>query len=139
MEDIISYICGELSVISAIGSGQKLKVSLGKYGDHLTVDNTILPGLTRMISRNSRESGISTVKKIITFALELHNLYFLISHKLIGCANVYPRSFDKLESELNKVISGLNNISVTYADDKTVLIEIKDIIDKIESRQASIY
>ncbi len=131
--EIIEHITAGLNIVASLGVGQKIGVSTGVFGSTLYIDSSIMQGVSRRYRGDSREVTVSAVKKLVNWAIDLCNTYWLIT-KTPGVASKYTQYYAQLNRGLESAIPGIGNMKLTYADDATILIELDSIRDSIEDR-----
>lgn len=131
--EILEHITAGLNVVASLGVGQKIGVSNGIFGSTLFIDTSIVQGMTRRYRGDSREVTVSAVKKLVNWAIDLCNTYWLIT-KMPGVASKYTQYYAQLNKALESAVPGIGNMKLTYVDDANVLIELDTIRDSIEDR-----
>lgn len=134
MHELITHLATNLATIGSLGAHQKLIVRTGLFGTDISVDTSLLQGISRRYNGDSRDVTIGAVKKIVKWSLELHSMYALICKKITGCASSFNKNFDTLEVALGRVNSGLMNLMITYASDQTIMGDLSGLVSDIESR-----
>jgi len=119
-EEIVDHLLTSLKVISMIKEGQKVCVRNGHLS--LEVQSTgVLTSLRRWLHKDNRQTTVSYIKSVIQNALSTTK-----SHN-------NEKSVVKLFRGLQEAITGINSLSVTYADDATVAATLQVLNDRIKS------
>jgi hypothetical protein len=119
-EDIVDHLLTSLKVISMIKEGQKVCVRNGHLS--LEVQSTgVLTSLRRWIHKDNRQTTVSYIKSVVQNALSTTK-----SHN-------NDKSVVKLFRGLEEAITGINSLTVTYADDATVAATLQVLNDRIKT------
>jgi len=119
-EDIVDHLLTSLKVISMIKEGQKVCVRNGHLS--LEVQSTgVLTSLRRWIHKDNRQTTVSYIKSVVQNAISTTK-----SHN-------NEKSVVKLFRGLEEAITGINSLTVTYADDATVAATLQVLNDRIKT------
>jgi hypothetical protein len=119
-EEIVDHLLTSLKVISMIKEGQKVCVRNGYLS--LEVQSTgVLTSLRRWIHKDNRQTTVSYIKSVVQNALSTTK-----SHN-------NEKSVVKLFRGLEEAVTGINSLTVTYADDATVAATLQVLNDRIKS------
>jgi hypothetical protein len=123
-DDLI--ILANLSFLSKIEPGQKIFVSYNdnnKINFELKIDNSYVPKITRWYYSQGRNETIEILKKLIDLSIEQFNMHIKFNNTI---------EMSNYKNLLQKSMSGLSNLKITYNSDKIVLKELDIIITKIK-------
>jgi hypothetical protein len=118
-EEIVDHLLTSLKVISMIKEGQKVCVRNGHLS--LEVQSTVvLTSLRRWIHKDNRQTTVSYIKSVVQNAISITK-----SHN-------DETSVQKILKGLEESITGINSLTVTYADDATVAATLQVLRDRIQ-------
>ena len=126
-EEIVN---NNLKIISELSSNKKLNLiknssELNKnklFNYYLEIDNSIFPQLSRWYYNNSRDKIIEYIEIIINEGLNFYT-YYKKNFNYFKTIEIY----NNLKNSLN----GLDNLIITYKNDKKITDNINNLIKKI--------
>ena len=142
-DDMITHILYKLTIISYIKQGEKL------YCDdsNISIDHSYIPSLSRFFSNQNRDITLETVKEVIDKAIEITDLVYRNeislkkNQKEKDCRQLKQFFRENNDTILKKflikltcVIDGLNNLKLTYNEDKKIKTMLELEINRVNSR-----
>ena len=117
-EEIVDQLLTSLKVISMIKEGQKVCVRNGHLS--LEVQSTgLITSLRRWIHKDNRQTTLCYIKSVVNNTISVMN-----THK-------NDTSIKKLNKGLEESINGIKSLTVTYADDATIMATLQVLHDRI--------
>jgi len=125
-------ILTNLSILNKIQNNDKLVVYKNNFNNdsnrklidfEIHIDNGYLRPITRWYQSQCRSETIDYINRLIDISIIQYNELKKKNNKI---------AMNKYASALENSKTGLNNLKITYADDRTIISKIDLIIEKIE-------
>lgn len=131
MDKTINYIISKLKVISKLQSGNKLMIEDTRINIMECDKNT----WDRLIKWWLGENRQTTLDKLQSFHMEIKDTISILATHPTENQHILTR----LSSELTSAIRGLNNLMLTYAQDRTITSQLETLSENftIETKRIS--
>jgi hypothetical protein len=124
MDKTINYVISKLKVISKLQSGNKLMIE----DNRINIMECDKNSWDRFIKWWLGETRQSTIDKLQSFYMEIKDMITILAIHSSENQNTLTR----LSTELSSSIRGLNNLMLTYTEDRTITSQLETLSENFQ-------